>query len=202
MENDIFAIKSAMERAMRVKIGNTWHEPKLGEPICLELKPQDRVLVAGMAPDATMLAYFDDNELLSDKDKLRWMKDEISIGSKADENSVTLDRATVASIEVALINAASSIRSMRGQIERLNQKAEAYAVIKSLVGMMSRDVMADYAMGASEWDLDHAISCLRQSVEQSEKSTLSKEAVESLMTVTDELMAYPKTNDTVGHIQV
>lgn len=155
---------------MRVKIGNTWHEPKLGEPICLELKPQDRVYVAGMAPDATKLAYFDDNELLSNEDKLRWMKDEISIGPKADENSVTLDRAMVASIEVALVNAASTIRGLRAQLERLNPKAEAYGVIKSLVGMMSRDVMADYAMGASEWDLEHVISCLRQSMEPAEKA--------------------------------
>lgn len=147
---------------MRVKIGNTWHEPKLGEPICLHLTAHDRELINGMFNECDKLAYFDDNELLSSDDKLRWMKDEISVGPKADENSVSLDRALIVNIEVALTNAAVNIKSMRAQIERLEAKAEAYGVIKSLVGLLGRDARADYAVDAAGWEIEYALSQIRE----------------------------------------
>lgn len=150
---------------MRVKIGNTWHEPKLGEPICLQLTTHDRELINGMFNECDKLAYFDDNELLSSDDKLRWMKDEISLGPKA----VSLDRALIVNIEISMTNAAGMIKSMRAQIERLEARAEAYGVIKMLVGMMGRDVMADFGTGISEWDLENTVSWLRESLKAADE---------------------------------
>lgn len=63
---------------MRVKIGNVWFAVHDSQPICLELSQHDRQLVANMHPEATKLAYFDDNEshLVTAEQKLAWMKDE------------------------------------------------------------------------------------------------------------------------------
>lgn len=59
---------------MRVKIGNTWYECTIDQPIMVELTPTDRELISNMHADATKYAVFDDNSKLSQDEKRQWMK--------------------------------------------------------------------------------------------------------------------------------
>jgi hypothetical protein len=58
---------------MRVKIGNTWYGAKVGQPVMVELEPQDRINIAGMPPDAHYYAVFDDAEPTTKDEKYAWM---------------------------------------------------------------------------------------------------------------------------------
>lgn len=47
---------------MRVKIGDKWFEPTIGQPVMIELTQQDKANIDNMHPDATRYAIFDDDD--------------------------------------------------------------------------------------------------------------------------------------------
>jgi len=60
---------------MRVKIGKTWFEPKIGEPIMVELTHRDKELIKSMQDDLSKYAVFDADEPMSVSDREEWMQD-------------------------------------------------------------------------------------------------------------------------------
>ena len=60
---------------MRVKVGSTWYECKLGQPVMVELSPGERQQIADMAPDCTRYAQFDDDEPLTRDEMFAWMNE-------------------------------------------------------------------------------------------------------------------------------
>jgi hypothetical protein len=58
---------------MKVKIGESWFEPKVGQPIMLVLTDQDKWNISHMAESASKYAAFDENDPLDEQAKLEWM---------------------------------------------------------------------------------------------------------------------------------
>ena len=58
---------------MKIKVGNTWHECKPGQPIMIEIDDDDKRFISQLPADSTKLAYFDPKDNLSEEQKLEWM---------------------------------------------------------------------------------------------------------------------------------
>lgn len=58
---------------MRIKVGNTWYDCEQGQPIMVELAPQDKINISNMPADATKYALFNDVDAWTVEQKLAWM---------------------------------------------------------------------------------------------------------------------------------
>lgn len=58
---------------MRIKIGSEWFQCAPGQPIMVDLKPQDKANIAYMIDTASRYALFHDADGMSVEQKLAWM---------------------------------------------------------------------------------------------------------------------------------
>ena len=59
---------------MRVKVGNNWYKVELEQPIMVELTKQDKENISNMLPTATKYATFEEGTMLTEQNKIDWMK--------------------------------------------------------------------------------------------------------------------------------
>jgi len=59
---------------MRVKVGDKWFEPKVGQPVMVVLSEREKQQIAGMPAENRRYAQFHDDDALSHTAMLAWMK--------------------------------------------------------------------------------------------------------------------------------
>ena len=59
---------------MRIRIGETWHEPTVEAPIVIEVTPLDRENMRNMDPVAQRLAYFAADDTRTPEEMHAWVR--------------------------------------------------------------------------------------------------------------------------------
>lgn len=60
---------------MRVKVGDTWFEATVDQPIAIELTPDDRKNIGNMPSDMSRYACFHDETALEYDDMVRYVRE-------------------------------------------------------------------------------------------------------------------------------
>lgn len=60
---------------MRVKVGDTWYEPKPNQGVAVELTPADKLRVVQMPVEADRYAAFDRDDQRGDDERQRWLNE-------------------------------------------------------------------------------------------------------------------------------